>query len=519
MPNRGPRVNPALVGLVAAGSLFGLLFFAFTNVALFASNIDVKAQVATGATLAPNADVEISGVKVGIVKSIEKGNPGALVDMTIDSKKTTIFKDASLQIRPHGVFGPKFVAIDPGTASAGRFRDGDAIALANTRVSVDFEEVLNSLDSNTRQSLQTVLYELGTASQARGADFGTTLDKVNVVENQLTPVLQVVDDRAFNTGRLFESNAVVTETYADSPLDQIIHKNADVLLKLNRANGAVTGVVVHGNNVLTSLDTIVGGSNTAALSQSIAKLPTLLDNLQKFNNDLGYGVNALAPVVTPQHGQVDSDIGLAVRRTEDAFGQCDISDQSDPARGAADTLHANFIKIVPCYQADGRTPYVDPATGHVAHHHVAVLLGLHTQPAAPGVATLLSSPLAAGAIAALNNVLPSNSATTLLGSLNTENEGAVLCGPNSQNSSRPAGSAAFTCKTDPVQSQPIPGYGTAPPPLFSGVSGAGTSPVLSGLPTAAELPNTSTGRDGLFVAFVVAMAGAIGVGYWRARKA
>src|SRR3982074_3202792 len=140
MPNRGPRVNPALVGLVAAGSLFGLLFFAFTNVALFASNIDVKAQVATGATLAPNADVEVSGVKVGTVKSVEKGNPGALVDMTIDNKKTTIFKDASLQIRPHGVFGPKFVAIDPGTPAAGNFRDGDAIPLANTKVSVDFEE-------------------------------------------------------------------------------------------------------------------------------------------------------------------------------------------------------------------------------------------------------------------------------------------------------------------------------------------------------------------------------------------
>jgi virulence factor Mce-like protein len=518
MANRGLHVNPALVGLVAAALMFGLLFFAFTNVALFASNIDVKAQVATGGTLAPNADVEVSGVKVGTVKSVDKGNPGALVDMTIDTKKTTVYRDASLQIRPHGVFGPKFVALDPGTPSSGGFLDGASIPLSNTRVSVDFEEVLNSLDANTRQSLQTLLYELGTASQARGADFGTTLDQVNVVETQLTPVLQVVDNRAYNTGRLFESNAVVTETYADSSLDQIIHKNADVLLKLNTANGAVTGVVVHGNSVLTSLDTITGGSNTAALSQTIARLPTLFDNLQKFNNDLGYGVNALAPVVTPQHGQVDSDIGLAIKRTEDAFGQCDISDQSDPARGAADTLHANFIKIVPCYQADGRTPYVDPATGHVAHHHVAVLLGLHTQPAAPGVATLLSSPLTSTALSALSTVIPKNSATTLLGSLNTENEGSVLCGPNSQNSTRPAASAAFTCKTDPVQSQALAGYGTPPPPLFSGVSGQGTTSVQPGVAAAAMLPNTATGRDGLVLALVLAIAAAIGLGYRRARK-
>src|ERR1700736_5903851 len=202
MANRGLHVNPALVGLVAAALMFGLLFFAFTNVALFASNIDVKAQVATGGTLAPNADVEVSGVKVGSVKSVDKGNPGALVDMTIDTKKTTVYRDASLQIRPHGVFGPKFVALDPGTPSSGGFQDGGSILLSNTKVSVDFEEVLNSLDANTRQSLQTLLYELGPASQARGADFGTTLDQVNVVETQLTPVLQVVDDRAYITGRL-----------------------------------------------------------------------------------------------------------------------------------------------------------------------------------------------------------------------------------------------------------------------------------------------------------------------------
>ena len=122
MPNRGPRVSPALVGLIGAAIMFGLLFFAFANVALFASNLDVKAQVATGDTLAPNADVEVAGVKVGLVKSIDKGDPGALIDMTIDTKKASIYKDASLQIRPHGVFGPKFVAARPRHPVGGRLR-------------------------------------------------------------------------------------------------------------------------------------------------------------------------------------------------------------------------------------------------------------------------------------------------------------------------------------------------------------------------------------------------------------
>src|SRR6202171_3142890 len=176
MPNRGPRVSPAVVGLIGAAIMFGLLFFAFANVALFTSTVDVKAQVATGDTLAPNADVEVAGVKVGTVKTSDKGDPGALIDMSVDTKKVSVYRDASLQIRPHGVFGPKFVQLDPGTETAGAFADGGSIPLSRTHVSVDFEQVLNSLDTNTRDSLQTLFVELGTGSDQRGADFGKFLD-------------------------------------------------------------------------------------------------------------------------------------------------------------------------------------------------------------------------------------------------------------------------------------------------------------------------------------------------------
>src|SRR5258708_25343616 len=126
MPNRGPRVNPAFVGLVSAAVMFGLLFFAFANVSLFASNMDVKAQVASGDTLAPNADVEVAGVRVGLVKSIDKRNPAAQIDMSGDTKKVTLYRDATLHIQPHGVFGPKTVEFNPSTPSAGSFSDGDS---------------------------------------------------------------------------------------------------------------------------------------------------------------------------------------------------------------------------------------------------------------------------------------------------------------------------------------------------------------------------------------------------------
>jgi virulence factor Mce-like protein len=446
-----PVVNPAVIGLIAAGAMLGLLFFAFTSVALFTNNIDVKAQVASGDTLAPGADVEVAGVKIGRVNSIEKGDPGALVDMNVDARRVAMFRDASLQIRPHGVFGPKFVEIDPGTEAAGAFQSGSTVGIGNTRVSVDFEQVLNELNADTRTSLRTVFYELGTGSENRGADFGTTIDQINVVEQHLTPALQVIDSRQFELGRFIDSSAVINETLAASPLDQIIKENADVLAKLDAKRGDVTALVVHGNNVLSDLDIITSGDNVAALRSTIAGLPNLADKLTHFSNGLGFATNSLAAVSIPKNGQTDSDIGLAIRRTLDAFGECDITDQ-----GGSDTLHATSVKIVPCYSGpstDPMHPYGTPYSegGHFAHHHVKVLFGLHTDHP--------------------------------VGSL--EEEKRTVCGPSSKNHTRQfaldgtATSPAFMCFEDPVQSIPITPLGSAPPSEFAASSSLGVAPMLA----------------------------------------
>ena len=484
MPNRGPRFNPAIVGIISAAVMFGLLFFAFTNVTLFQSTLTMKAQVASGDTLASGGDVEVAGVKVGQVKSIEKGSPGALVTMSVDTKKITMYRDASLQIRPHGVFGPKFVEINPGTQQAGNFPANGTIDLNNTSVSVDLEAILNSLNADTRTSLQTFLYEFGTASDNRGQDFGQTIDSLQVVTLQLTPPLQVIDKRSVETGRLFENNAVVTETYANSPIYQIIAENNDFLAALDSHKQDLVGVVVHGDNVLNALDTVTTG-NTGNLRTVLVTLPGFADQLQRFSTDLGYGTNALNPVIMPQKGQKIGDIELAVRRAADSFGQCDIVDPTNPAQPSSDTAHANFVKIVPCTKADG-SPYTETANGvtNVAHHHVNVLLGLHTNPVVSLPSLIPTCPTTIGTLTVLQTTALCATLSApggLLSQLNlglpvAEGEKNTLCGPNSVNASRQQGTGpAFGCVTDPLQSAVIPPAGSAPPPLFGPSRAIGAS--------------------------------------------
>lgn len=479
--------------------MFGLLFFAFTNVTLFQSTLTMKAQVSSGDTLAPGGDVEVAGVKVGSVKTVEKGSPGALVTMSVDTKKITVYKDASLQVRPHGVFGPKFVEINPGTEQAGNFPEGGTMDIKNTSVAVDFEAILNSLDENTRTSLQTFLYEFGTGSDNRGADFGQTITSLQVVTDQLTPPLQVIDNRSVEVGRLFENNATVTETYANSPIYQIIAENNDLLTQLDNHKEDLTGLVVHGNNFLGALDTATAG-NTGNLRTVLVQLPAFSDQLQRFSNDLGYGTNSLNPVIMPQHGQSMGDIELAVRRTKDAFGQCDIVDtSSQTGPTASDTVHANFVKIVPCTDANGN-PTKD-GNGNVAHHHVNVLLGVHTGQVNPLSVTGVCT--AAAILATLCNTI--GQSVTLPVALPVEGEAQVLCGPNSNNDAR-GGTPAFGCKNDTTgpqgagngMSNVIPPAGGAPPPLFgqstSFTSNAQAGPAIMTQPSQVSYSDLLLGR-------------------------
>ena len=439
LPNRGPAINPAIVGFLAAAGMFGLLLFAFTNVTLFQPKLTIKAQVASADTLAPSADVAVAGVKIGTVKTITSGSQGgAVVTMEINTQKGQVYKDATAQIRPHGVFGPKFVQLGPGTQASGGFPDGGMIDQANTSVSVDFEQVLNQLDDNTRQSLQTFFYEFGTWQENRGADQGAVIDNLNVLTAQLTPPLTVIANRKVEFGRFTDSNAVATETLAESQIAHIIHDNNTVLAALDDHQAGLVNLITHGNNVLNDLDQITSGNNVANLRATLPKLPPLLDNLSRFSNDLGTGLNHLSPVFVPQRGQAESDIGMAIKRTRDAFGECDVSDSA-----TIDTPHANNVKITPCFGPDGK-PYVDPSTGHIAHHHVKVLLGLHT------------------------NGTPGGSA---------EDERRTLCGPHTGDATR-GSNPAFTCVTDPVQSSAsaIPPAGSPAPPLFGVSSPSSNNP-------------------------------------------
>src|SRR5579884_1414696 len=114
-----PRANPFFSGLVTAVALIVIMCAVFISGVPGGPQIPLPwnqkttlhVQLANADALAPHASVEIAGVKVGEVQSVEAQGDFAVATLQIDSRYADIHRDATVYLRAHGLFGPKYIAI------------------------------------------------------------------------------------------------------------------------------------------------------------------------------------------------------------------------------------------------------------------------------------------------------------------------------------------------------------------------------------------------------------------------
>ena len=129
----------------------------------------VKAELPTAQAVVPGQGqtVNVAGVKVGEVGSVSLEDGHAVVVMRIKEKYAPIYRDANVLLRPKTGLKDMFLALDPGTPRAGKLPEGGEVRLANTLQDVNADEVLSSLDGDTRAYLQILLNAGGTAFDDR----------------------------------------------------------------------------------------------------------------------------------------------------------------------------------------------------------------------------------------------------------------------------------------------------------------------------------------------------------------
>ena len=126
---------------------------------------EVKAELPTAQAVVPGQGqtVNVAGVKVGEVGEVNLESGRAVVNLQIKEKYAPIYKDATILLRPKTGLKDMILALDPGTKSAGEVKEGGRITVANTLPDVNADEVLSTLDSDTRAYLEILINAGGTA--------------------------------------------------------------------------------------------------------------------------------------------------------------------------------------------------------------------------------------------------------------------------------------------------------------------------------------------------------------------
>ena len=174
------------IGIVVIVLLTYLAFTKFANP--FANPYTIHATFSSANGLRPASLVRIAGVNVGKVQSIDR-LPGcrpsafvkpqcraARVTMTIDNTGLPLHTDATFRIRPR-IFleGNFFVDVSPGTPEAPRAPDGYTFPIQQGSQPVQFDQVLTTLQANTRANLQILLQQYGIAVKLGGPGYNASI--------------------------------------------------------------------------------------------------------------------------------------------------------------------------------------------------------------------------------------------------------------------------------------------------------------------------------------------------------
>src|SRR5438105_4606766 len=146
-----------LVGLAAAVVIYILGHQpAFT---LGKSYYTVKAEFATGAavTAGQGQSVDVAGVQVGQIGAVNLQGGRAIVTMNIFKKYQPIYRNATVLLRPRTPLKDMYLALDPGTPQSGAIPNGGMLGAASTSPDVNLDQILSSLDVDTRNYLLLLL--------------------------------------------------------------------------------------------------------------------------------------------------------------------------------------------------------------------------------------------------------------------------------------------------------------------------------------------------------------------------
>lgn len=181
--------------------------------------LKTELQTAQAVTPGQGQTVDIAGVKVGDVTSVDLEDGVAIVTMEVDNEYSgLIHDDASVLLRPRTGLQDMVIELDPGSDDAPTVPEGFTIASANSAPNVNFDSILASLDGDTRAYLRLLLAggaeALGTPEKSER--FASVLRRIYPTTRDLAKVNGALAERRENIRHVVTNFKLIAEEVGKS---------------------------------------------------------------------------------------------------------------------------------------------------------------------------------------------------------------------------------------------------------------------------------------------------------------
>jgi phospholipid/cholesterol/gamma-HCH transport system substrate-binding protein len=242
--------------------------------------VELEAELTSAQAVTPGQGqtVNIAGVEVGEISSVDLENGRAVVGLKIERDHARIYRDATILLRPKTGLKDMVAELTPGTPEAGELNEGERIPASQTLPDVNLDEILASLDADTRDYLKLLLGDGATALRGNGRELAQTIRRFEPTARYARQANQQLALRRRN-------------------LRRVIHNFSLLMEELGDRDTQVAEFVESSNQVFATL-----ANQESNIRATLQELPSTLDETQEallrvdaMASELGPTLEALRP--------------------------------------------------------------------------------------------------------------------------------------------------------------------------------------------------------------------------------
>ena len=299
-------------------------------------------QTAQAVTPGQGQTVNLSGVEIGDVTRVDLEDGVAVVTMQVDPEfAQLIHPDASALLRPRTGLQDMTIELDAGTEQ-GEIPEGYTIPLANSAPNVNPDQILASLDGDTRAYLRLLLAGGAEAfgTKRKSQDFAQVLRRLDPTIRDIAAINGEIAKRRANLRRVITNFKLIAEEVAKSDTN---------LTGFVKSQNAVFGAFAESEaNLRATLQELPGALRATrgalgAGSTLSAQLKPALTDLTPQARALGPALRALRPFFRETEPTVRTQLRPFTQKVDTVI--TDLRRAADPLKQSSNELKGGFTEL------------------------------------------------------------------------------------------------------------------------------------------------------------------------------